>query len=41
MVEETSAASRMLADEADQLVSLLTEFRVEADHRDYRAARVA
>jgi methyl-accepting chemotaxis protein len=30
MVEETSAASRQLADEADQLVVLLEQFRVES-----------
>jgi methyl-accepting chemotaxis protein len=41
MVEETSAASRMLADEADQLVSLLTEFRVEHGRRDEGSARAA
>lgn len=29
MVEETSAASRQLADEADQLVSLLRQFRID------------
>ncbi|MFD1745972.1 methyl-accepting chemotaxis protein [Rhizobium helianthi] len=31
MVEETSAASRQLADEADQLVTLLRQFRVQAE----------
>jgi methyl-accepting chemotaxis protein len=39
MVEETSAASRQLADEADQLVVLLEQFRVESvsdhGHRHY------
>jgi methyl-accepting chemotaxis protein len=29
MVEETSAASRQLADEADQLVGLLQQFRID------------
>ncbi|QLF69414.1 methyl-accepting chemotaxis protein [Peteryoungia desertarenae] len=38
MVEETSAAGRMLADEADQLVALLTQFKVETDNSVQRQA---
>ncbi|MBT9371892.1 HAMP domain-containing methyl-accepting chemotaxis protein [Rhizobium sp. CSW-27] len=40
MVEETSAASRQLAEEADQLVMLLEQFRVERSD-GYRGARAA
>ena len=38
MVEETNAAGRMLADEADQLVALLTQFKVEAEGSAQRQA---
>jgi methyl-accepting chemotaxis protein len=44
MVEETSAASRQLADEADQLVELLQQFKVASHagthhaHQRHRAA---
>lgn len=41
MVEETSAASRMLANEADQLVGLLAEFQTEPAGGSRWAARVA
>jgi methyl-accepting chemotaxis protein len=41
MVEETSAASRQLAEEADQLVMLLEEFRVEQQHQGGYAPRSA
>lgn len=41
MIEETSAASRMLANEADKLVSLLAEFRTESTDSSRWAARVA
>ncbi|TRL36766.1 methyl-accepting chemotaxis protein [Rhizobium straminoryzae] len=40
MVEETSAASRQLAEEADQLVILLEQFRIEAG-AGQRTARAA
>jgi methyl-accepting chemotaxis protein len=41
MVEETSAASRQLAEEADQLVMLLEEFRLEQQGRGGPAQRSA
>ncbi len=44
MVEETSAASRQLADEADQLVTLLQQFKVtgrSATHHAYGRDRAA
>lgn len=41
MVEETSAASRMLASEADQLVGLLSEFQTEPDGSPHWAVRAA
>jgi methyl-accepting chemotaxis protein len=41
MVEETSAASRQLAEEADQLVMLLEEFRLEPQGQGGHAQRSA
>ncbi len=41
MVEETSAASRQLAEEADQLVMLLEEFRLEQQGQGGHAQRSA
>lgn len=41
MVEETTQASRQLADEADTLMSLLQQFRIEASTQSHGRARQA
>ncbi len=41
MVEETTAASRDLADQADELLTLIREFRVDREQRDFAQTNAA